>query len=186
MKSGGVTAGSSRQERLDPFALPVAFATSDVSAGVRVVELYRERVVMRRSLAGMVMAINMPVSSYDGIALRLVRAHQGRRATVEVTLEHKDPGLTLPLYASEEGDEAMAEWRCWSEALDLPMLVSDDGGRTRPVYLGAVSVYKPRPRRRRHSSLRRRRPIFLARRKPGRVENAPTVHRGEHEIIARS
>jgi len=186
MRSGGVTAGSSRQERLDPFALPVAFATSDASAGVRVVELYRERVVMRRSLAGMVMAINMPVSSYDGIALRLVRGRQGRRATVEVTLEHKDPGLTLPLYESEQGDEAMAEWRCWSEALGLPMLVSDDGDTTRPAHIGAVRVDKPRPRRRRHSSHKRRRPTFLARRKAGRLDQTPAVHRGEHEIIARN
>ena len=89
MRSGGAPAGSSRQERLDPFALPVAFATSDASAGVRVIELYRERVVMRRSLAGMVMAINMPVSAYDGIALRLVRGRPGEAATAVAGREKK-------------------------------------------------------------------------------------------------
>lgn len=183
MRSGGVAAGSSRQERLDPFALPVAFAMSDASAGVRMVELHRERVVMRRSLAGMVMAINMPVSSYDGIALKLRRGKSGAGATVEVTLEHRDPGLTLPLYASEEGEEAMAEWRSWSEALGLPMLVSDHDDTVR---LGAVQVSKPRPRRRRHSSLKRRRPVFLARRKAGRAIDAMPVHRDEREIIARN
>ncbi|WP_137043697.1 DUF6101 family protein [Pseudolabrys sp. FHR47] len=187
MRSGGGPAGSSRQERLDPFALPVAFATSDASAGVRVVELHRERVVMRRSLAGMVMAINMPVSAYDGIALRLVRGRPGVAATAEVSLEHKDPGLTLSLYASEQGDEAIAEWRSWSEALGLPMLFSDDSGtRAAETHLGAVLVSRPRPRRRRHSSLRRRRPLFLTRRKAGRAADAMMIHRGEHEIIARN
>lgn len=186
MKCGGATAGSGRQERLDPFALPVSFATSDVSAGVRVIELHRERVVMRRSLAGMVMAINMPVSSYDGVALRMVPGAQG--ATVEVTLEHKDPGLSLPLYESYEGDDAVAEWQSWSQALGLPMLVSDDELGSHAAYeqLGDVQVAKPRPRRRRHSALKRRRPVFLSRRKAGVVSDAPAVYRGECEIIARN
>jgi hypothetical protein len=169
----------------------VAFATSDASAGVRVIELYRERVVMRRSLAGMVMAINMPLSSYDGVALRLVRGSRGAAATVEVTLEHRDPGLTLPLYESEQGAEAMAEWRSWSEVLGLPMLVSDDedGARETRAMLGDVEVARPRPRRRRHSALKRRRPVFLVRRKAGKGAKPGeplAVYRDEHEIIARN
>jgi hypothetical protein len=187
MLSGGNPAGSSRQERLDPCALPVAFATSDVAAGVRFIELHRERVVMRRSVAGVVMAVRMPVSSYNGIALKLVRGRRGMAATVEVILEHKDPGLTLPLYVSEQGDEAMAEWRSWSEALGLPMLISDDEGlRAAQAMLGGVEVSKPRPRRRRHSALKRRRPVFLVRRKAGKAPEAMPVHRDEHEIIARN
>ncbi|RDV04945.1 DUF6101 family protein [Undibacter mobilis] len=187
MRSGGCPAGSSRQERLDPFALPVAFATSDAAAGVRVVEVHRERVVMRRSLAGMVMAINMPVAAYDGIALRLVRGRPGAAATVEVSLEHKDPGLTLPLYASDHGDDAIAEWQSWSKVLGLPMLFADESQTcTAGAYLGAVRVSKVRPRRRRHSSLRRRRPMFLTRRKAGRAVDTMAIHRGEHEIIARN
>lgn len=186
MLSGGNPAGSSRQERLDPCALPVAFATSDAAAGIRFIELHRERVVMRRSVAGVVMAVRMPVSSYSGIALKLKRGRRGMAATAEVILEHKDPGLTLPLYVSEQGDEAMGEWRRWSEALGLPMLVSDDDGlRTIQARLGDVEVSKPRPRRRRHSSLKRRRPVFLTRRKAGGAAEASAVHRGEHEIIAR-
>ena len=53
MRSGGCPAGSSRALRLDPFALPVRFAASDAAADERVrhVELHRERVVVRRSLA---------------------------------------------------------------------------------------------------------------------------------------
>ena len=184
MRSGGGPAGSSRQERLDPFALPVAFATSDASAGVRVIELYRERVVMRRSLAGMVMAFNMPMSAYEGIALKLVRGRHGAAGCAEITLEHKDPGLTVSLYASEHCDDVGTEWQSWSDALGLPMIVNDtrDGWRR----IGEVRAARVRPRRRRHSTLRRRRPTFLARRKPGKAPGAMAIHRGEHEIIARN
>lgn len=185
MQSGGASAGSSCQERLDPFALPVTFATSDASAGVRYIELHRERVVMRRSVAGVVMAVKMPLSSYNGVALRLVSGAQG--PTVEVTLEHKDPGLSLSLYEADHDEDALAEWRSWSDALGLPMLLCDDhGSRVAFAQLGAVRVSKPRPRRRRHSSLKQRRPVFLSRRKAGGAPDAMAIHRGEHEIIARN
>ncbi|HSP50044.1 MAG TPA: hypothetical protein VLN61_07660 [Pseudolabrys sp.] len=47
-------AGSSRALRLDPFSLPARFAAIDAAADERVrhVELYRVRVVVRRSLSG--------------------------------------------------------------------------------------------------------------------------------------
>lgn len=184
MRSGGGPAGSSRQERLDPFALPVTFATSDGTAGVRVVEIYPERVVVRRSLSGMVMAINMPISAYEGVALKLTRGRDGAGGSAEITLEHKDPGLTVSLYVSENTDEVGTEWQSWSDALGLPMLVNDtkDGWRR----IGEVRATKVRPRRRRHSTLKRRRPVFLARRKAGSPAQAMAVYRGEDEIIARS
>ena len=66
MRSGGC-AGSGRALRLDPFGLPVRFSASDAAADgrMREVELHRERVVLRRSLHGMRMALNMPVASYN-------------------------------------------------------------------------------------------------------------------------
>jgi len=67
MRSGGC-AGSGRALRLDPFGLPVRFCASDAAADGRVrdIELHRERVVLRRSLSGMRMALNMPVKAFDG------------------------------------------------------------------------------------------------------------------------
>src|SRR5215469_10766221 len=100
MRSGGMTAGSSRVERLDPFHLPARFAADDAAADERVrqVELYRERVVVRRSVAGMRMALNMPVSAFSGVAIRVLIGEGGAQAAV--TLEHKDPSLALPLFSS--------------------------------------------------------------------------------------
>src|SRR6476469_8067788 len=79
--SGGMPAGSSRALRLDPFALPARFWASDAAADERVrhVELHRERVILRRAVGGMRMALNLPVSSYRGVAIRMVMAEGSER-----------------------------------------------------------------------------------------------------------
>ncbi len=189
MRSGGCPAGSGRALRLDPFCLPVRFAASDAAADERVrhVELYRERVVVRRSLRGMRMALNMPVSAFAGVAIRLLPGEGGLPATVAVVLEHKDPGLALPLFASVEADDAFAEWRAWGNVLGLPLLVEDEGCLREPfARLGQVRVEPPRRRRRRRSALKRRRPSMPLRRKAGRMTEATPVYRDEREIIARN
>jgi hypothetical protein len=86
-------AGSSRVQRLDPFSLPARFAATDAAADERVwhMELYRKRVVVRRSLDGMRMALNMPVSAFAGVALRVLAGEDEAEVTASVTLEHKDP-----------------------------------------------------------------------------------------------
>ncbi len=189
MRSGGLPAGSSRALRLDPFSLPARFAASDAAADERVrhVELHRERVVVRRSLGGMRMALNVPVSAFAGIALRVVLGEGEAGATASVTLEHKDPSLVLPLFASGEAGEAFAEWRAWGNVLGLPLLVAEDDGVLREPFarLGRVRIDDVRPRRRRRSALKRRRPSMPLRRKACEVTAATPVHRGEREIIAR-
>ena len=189
MRSGGCPAGSSRAQRLDPFALPLRFAASDAAADGRVrhVELYRERVVVRRRLRGMRMALNMPVCAFAGVELRLTPGDSEGAAMIAVVLAHRDPGLALPLFMSAEADEAFAEWRAWGQVLGLPLLVSEADGSLREPFarIGALRIARPRPRRRRRSALKRRRPSILMRRTPGKLSEATRVHRGEHEIIAR-
>ena len=187
MRSGGCPAGSSRALRLDPFSLPVRFAANDAAADERVrhVELYRERVVVRRSLAGMRMALNMPVSAFSGVAIRVVIGETA--ATATVTLEHEDPSLALPLFASTETDEAFAEWRTWANVLGLPLLVEDDGILREPFErMGGVRIAAPRRRRRRHTAIKRRRPSMPLRRRAAKITDATPVHRAEREIIARN
>ena len=183
MRSGGCPAGSSRALRLDPFALPVRYAAGDGAAdgGAREIELHRERVVVRRSLAGMRMALNLPVEAFAGVGLRLAAGEAA------VVLAHKDPGLALPLFLSEEPDDVTAAWRSWGAVLGLPLLVEDEEGWREPFErLGAIRVAAPRPRRRRRSALKRRRPTILMRRAPGRLSVETPVHRNEAEIIART
>jgi Family of unknown function (DUF6101) len=129
MQSGGC-AGSGRALRLDPSGLPVRFFAGDATTDGRVrdVELHRERVVMRRSLRGMRMALNMPVAAFDGISLWLVPGEVDEEDALAVVLKHRDPTLTFPLFVASRADEALAEWRAWSEALGVPLLLAERRG----------------------------------------------------------
>ncbi len=190
MRDGGCPAGSSRALRLDPFSLPLSFAANDAAADERVrhVELTRERVVVRRSLAGMRMALNMPVSAFAGVAIRLNPAEGEAQATVSVVLEHKDPSLRLAVFVSAEADDAFAQWRAWGSVLGLPLLVAEEDGVLREPFarLGQVRIERVRARRRRHNAIKRRRPSMPLRRKAGKLSEATPIHRGEREIIARN
>jgi hypothetical protein len=183
-------AGSSRVERLDPFALPVRFSVSDKGADerLRVVELSRERVVVHRAVAGITMAIRLPVAAYLGVALRMEPPDGESSGAVAVVLEHKDPALSLPLYRATHGTDIVAEWQSWGRVLELPLLVAEpDGGLREPfARIGAVRVCAPSARRRRRTALRKRRPSLPLRRRPGVMPASPIVHREEREIIARN
>jgi hypothetical protein len=176
--------------RLDPFALPLSFAASDAAADgrVRQIELFHKRVVVRRSVAGIRMALNMPVSAFAGVSLRMAPGADGAPPTVSVVLEHKDPSLAMSLYVSTDSDDVLAEWRSWSQVLGLPQLIDDDEGGWREPFarLGGVRIEPVRPRRRRHSALKRRRPAMTLRRKAGKISDTTPVYRGEREIIARN
>jgi hypothetical protein len=165
---GGINpAGSSRALRLDPLSLPVSFNAHDIRAdgGVRQIELHRERVVLRRALHGMRMAVNVRVSDFLGIALRADDDMQ------MLALVHRDPSLTIPLCVTSEHDEISTIWQLWSDILKLPLL--------------AEKTTAAAPRRRRHNAIRTRRPKFLMRRRSGDPLDPANVHREEREIIAR-
>ncbi|MBV8701888.1 DUF6101 family protein [Bradyrhizobium sp.] len=166
--SGSNPAGSSRSTRLDPLSLPVRFDAHDTRAdgGVRQVELHRERVVLRRAINGMRMAVNISVSDFRGIALRETGETQ------LLVLIHRDPSLNIPLCESADRAEIAAAWQGWSEIFGLPQL--QDG-----------ESFEPAPRRRRRNAIRWRRPRFLIRRRVGDALSEPNVHRDEREIIAR-
>jgi len=201
MEAGRFPAGSSRTwaqrasaivstRRLDPFSLPVRFAAADEAADERlcIVDLHRERVVLRRSVRGMRMAVNLPVAAYRGVAIRLSGEIGKPPRTISVVLEHADPALSLPLFCSSEADEIVAEWQCWSRVLGLPLLIAEADGTLREPFprLGRLRVEAPTWRRRRRSAVARRRPLRLLRRRAAALPTAPLVHRGEREIIARN
>ncbi len=176
--------------RLDPFFLPVRFRAADEAADgrLRIVDLHRERVVLRRSLRGMRMAVSLPVSAFRGVAIRLTGKADATPTAIAVVLEHGDPALSLPLFSSSESDDIVAEWQSWGRVLGLPLLVAERDGSLREPFarLGSLLIDAPTRRRRRHTALARRRPAKLLQRRPGVLPDKPVMHRGEREIIARN
>ena len=189
MEAGRLAAGSSRAPRLDPFSLPVRFEAADAAADeqLRIVDLDREGVVLRRSVRGMRMALSLPLAAFRGVAIRIAARANENPAAITVVLEHGDPALSLPLYASSESDESVAQWQSWARVLGLPLLVAEQDGSLREPFtrLGAVRVEAPVSRRRRSTAIARRRPTRVLRRRPGVPRATPVIHRGEREIIAR-
>jgi hypothetical protein len=173
--------------RLDPFSLPLRFDAGDAGADERTrdVELHRERVVVRRRVRGIPMALNLPVTDFLGVALRAVPTEDNAEA-VCLTLEHPDPSLSIPLYNSADGDDVVAEWQSWAQALQRPLLIADDSGALHELFarLGQVRLGKTAPRRRRRTAMKGRRPSIVWRRHCGMA--TPALHSGEREIIARN
>jgi hypothetical protein len=182
--------GSSRALRLDPLALPLRFEARDCAADgrVRVIDLYHERVIVRRAVRGMRMAVNLRISAFRGVAIRLLPPDGDELGAVAIILEHHDPALSLPLHVTSDCAEVVAQWQAWARILNRPLLVSDAFGAFGDPMprVGPLEIGEPAPRRRRHSAIKKRRPKALMRRKLPWCVGEPTVHSGEHEIIARN
>jgi hypothetical protein len=157
--------------RLDPHSLPVRFDAPDgrADSGIRTIEINRERVVVRRAVSGIAMAVNVRIGDFLGIACRMT---EDGRALV---LAHRDPSLSVPLLVTDDESELARAWSAWSDIFVLPRIDSENS------FAG-----EPSQRRRRRNAIRARRPKFLMRRKPGRALAEPMVHRDEREMIART
>jgi len=188
--SAGMSAGSGRSARLDPFALPVRYRTGDAGADERerIIEISRDRVVIQRAVRGIPMKVTTKVSEFIGVAIRIVPPRKNFDGAIAVTLEHRDPGLSVPLFIAADGKEISVEWRTWARVLGLPALVEDAEGELRNPFESFGRVIKIKQWRRRQG-----RGFMLARRGVGRMRRKPgvpdfggiTIYTGEREIIAR-
>src|SRR5215210_3375109 len=119
-----IPGGSSRALRLDPFTLPVRFAADDAAAdeAIRHIELHRERVVLRRAVRGMRMAVNLPLTTYLGLTVRRTIADTPSGGQVTIVLDHLDPALSVPLFAASGHDDVVGISKTWARVLGLPLL----------------------------------------------------------------
>lgn len=181
-------AGSGSAGRLDPFSLPIRFAAPDAAAdgGERRVTLESGRVVVDRTVGSIAMRIAVPLQQFSGVVVRLAPADKAEADRVEVLLAHRDRALDVPLANTAHDGDGLAEWKSWSRALKLPLLIEalDGVRRTPTARIGALEVGRPRPRRGK-GLLKGRRTRFQAKRRTGKLTAETPVHRGEREIIAR-
>lgn len=172
--------------RLDPFRLPqaVSYAARD-DIGDATYTIDHRGVTVRRVLENsrLPVSVVLPARAFRGVAARAIEDEQGL-VTVTLELLHHDPLLSVPLLVAHDLDDIAADWRAWSEAYGLPMLLVEADGvaRTLEETLGLVKKGPPAPRRKGKASIRRR-SRFLARRKTGSL-GLRLVIDGE-EIIAR-
>ena len=142
-------------------------------------------VIVRRVLemSGLPVTLVMPAKAFRGIAARAIEDGEGN-VTVTLELMHNDPALSVPLLVAHDLEDVAADWRAWSEAYRLPMLLVEADGIARSLEesLGAIRKGPPKLRRKRAPSSAHR-PRFLARRKQGNL-GLRLVVSGD-EIIAR-
>jgi len=139
---------------------------------LRLVELSRELVVIRRGISGVPMTIALPTHAFRGVSLRLAAARADGFG-YELKLIHRDGDLSVTLCEADDDLDIVAEWKAWSKFFGLPRLVERELGRDEPdePHLGATLARQPAPRRR-GRWIAARRPRFLTRRKVGRREMA--------------
>jgi hypothetical protein len=187
--SAGMPAGSGRNTRLDPFALPVRYKAGDAGADERerIIEIGHQRVTMQRSVRGIPMRVSTQVSDFVGVAIRIVPPEGNFDGAIAVMLEHRDPGLSVPLFVAADGRDISVEWQTWARVLGVPALVEDVDGNLRDPFgpLGRLHDGEIAPRRR-GRGMTARRGIGRMRRKPGSVNaQSVTIYDCEREIIAR-
>src|SRR5690606_40408785 len=132
--------------------------------------------------SGLPVSIALPARAFRGVAARAIEDGEGN-VTVTLELMHADPMLSVPLLVAHDLENVAADWRAWSEAFKLPMLLVEADGVARSLddTFGLVKKAPPTERRKGRVSLQRR-PRFLARRKTGEL-GVRLIVDGE-EIIA--
>ena len=115
----------------------------------RVIDVARDGVVIRRSVAGVAMAICVASSAYRGVALRVTGLHEGR-FRYEARLLHRDPDLSVNSAAGEDQTAIETVWREWVRFMRLPALVgrTETGDVEVNIDVTDIAHRRPSPRRR--------------------------------------
>jgi hypothetical protein len=142
----------------------------------RVIEVACDAVIIRRSVAGVAMAVRVASSAYSGVALRVTGLRDGR-FRYEAKLLHCDPDLSVPLAEGENQAAIEAQWREWVRFLRLPALVGRTETGDVEVNLDVTDMAHRRPSpRRRGKAVHSRRARFLTRRKMGGSLRPAAIH----------
>ncbi|MEW7008838.1 DUF6101 family protein [Lentilitoribacter sp. EG35] len=138
-------------------------------------------------------SVALPTTQFRGIAARAIDDGTGQ-STVTLELHHDDADLCIPLLVDTELYNIADDWRAWSEAYNIPMLLVEADGVARPLDEDmARTNAAPEERakathttneRRRNTSSAKRRPRFLLRRKTGDLGCRMQI--SGREIIARA
>jgi hypothetical protein len=150
--------------------------------GARRIRVTREDVLISRRFSGVSMVISVPVTAYCGVALEVQPADDGSPRYV-LSLAHRDPDLDILLGETQDCGAAASDWRHWATWLGLPRVTEEDGA-LRSLEAVGEEIAAASARRRCETSLGKRRPRFLIRRKAGDSRRTKVVYGAEREIIS--
>ncbi|TWF57258.1 DUF6101 family protein [Neorhizobium alkalisoli] len=172
--------------RIDPSRFPqqVTYSLHETSGDVTIT-IDERGAVLRKVLpeSGLPLSFALPARAFKGVAARAID-HGDGEVTVTLELHHEDPELCIPLLVAHDLCDIAADWRSWSDAYRIPMLMVEADGVARPLenHIGEVKAHVVKQRRR-HSYFADRRPRFLVRRTTGTLGVAMKIE--GKEIIAR-
>lgn len=149
--------------------------------GDRRVRVTSSSIHIARRFGGVNMRISVPVPAYQGVLLDLATGPDGV-PSYRLLLAHRDRDLDVVLGETPDGWAAASDWAAWADWLGLPRLapVEADGLADADASRPAAA---PAPRRG-GSTVSRRRPRFLARRKTGDGARLAAVFADEREIVS--
>lgn len=142
--------------------------------------------------SGLPISMALPITAFEGIAARAIDSGSGD-STVTLELHHEDVDLCIPLLVDHGLHNIAGDWRAWSEAYDLPMLMVEADGLARPLDENmarrkAIKVTNDSKHfshdRRRTNTMISRRARFLVRRQTGNLGCRMKI--SGREIIART
>ena len=171
--------------RVEPARFPQQ-VNYELAGGNVSVTLDERGAVLRRTLpsSGLPISFALPVRAFKGVAARAID-HGNGDMTVTLELHHEDAELCIPLLVAHDLSDIAADWRSWSDAFNIPMLMVEADGVAHPLedHIGDVRREPAQPRRRAANAMKHR-PRFLCRRKTGSLGVAMKIE--GKEIIARS
>ncbi len=150
---------------------------SRADQGMRLITLANDMIRIERVLKGVKMRIHIPAQAYCGVTLQIRTRQEGD--VYEVKLAHRDPELSVFLEASKDRQQAEDLRRQWMDFFVRP----EREKHLALVTSGDTKAIPSKPRRRCMTTVAKRRPRRLARRKGGNRENLAIIRRGEREII---
>jgi hypothetical protein len=146
--------------------------------GTRRITLTPNAIHIERSLNGMKMRLQVSAKLYQGVALLVQDRPEG--TIYELKLAHRDAELGIFLEALSDKQEAEDRQRQWAVFFARPAL---DNAFAPIESEDQNTIFLSAPRRRCMTTVAKRRPRRLARRKAGNRENLGIVRQGEREII---
>jgi len=124
------------------------------------------QISIRRKMQGIAMQIDTPARQYIGVVLSIFEGRDGL-PFFRISLPHPDPDLAIVLFEARDDRDIVAVWNAWSAYFSLPKFLERRPGDLEcgVRYIGATQLGVMPLWRRRGSTLAKRKPKLLNRRR---------------------